>query len=148
MLEMLVGQFMKSANGGELLGQLQKQGLSAGQAESAVSATAEGAMQQMGGTENPAGAAAALGGGNLGGALGGMLGGLGAGGAQAPGLGAMTQPVAAFVAKKTGLQPAVAAMVVSAALPKLLEMIKGKPAQGAQPNAGGGIAGALGGLLG
>jgi hypothetical protein len=139
MLEMLVGQFMKSANGAELLGHLQKQGLTQDQAQNAVGATAEGAMQQLGGSQ----------GGGLGGIAGMLAGGLGGGqpNGQLPSLSAMTQPVAAFVSKKTGLQPAIAAMVVNAALPKLLELLKGRQGN-EQRQDGGGLAGALGGLLG
>jgi hypothetical protein len=169
-LEQLVGQFVQSGAGKDILAQLGQQGLEAPQAQAALTATAEGVMQHGAGAGGLAGmlgglmggdssAAGGLGGlGALGGLVG-MLGGSAPAGSGAPaggGLAAMAAPVAQFVAQKTGLSPAIAQMVVSVALPKVIEMFtgahaaaaSGQPAApGAAPAAGGMLEGLLGGLL-
>jgi hypothetical protein len=96
MLDTLMQQFLGSGTATETVSALTQQGLSQPQATSALSATAEGAMQALGGGGGDGGGlggllggggAAALGGllggggGGLGGALGGLLGG---GGGSAP----------------------------------------------------------------
>lgn len=127
MLETIVSQFMQSGAGKDVLSQLKQRGLDGAQAQSAVSATAEGAMQQVSR-------------GGVGGMLGGLLGGAPAGGAG----GGLAAQVTQFVSQKTGLSPAIAQSVVGVALPKLLELIQGQaPAAGATPSPGG----LLGGLL-
>ena len=92
MLDTLMQQFLGSGAASETVSALTQQGLSQPQATSALSATAEGAMQALGGGDGGGlggllggGGAAALGGllgggggGGLGGALGGLLGGGGA----------------------------------------------------------------------
>lgn len=126
MLENIVSQFMQSGAGKDVLSQLKQRGLDGAQAQSAVSATAEGAMQQVSR-------------GGVGGMLGGLLGG-------APAAGGIAAQVTQFVSQKTGLSPAIAQSVVGVALPKLLELIQGQaqaPAAGATPSPGG----LLGGLL-
>ncbi len=89
-----------------------------------------------GGAATPAAGAAPAGGG-LGAMLGGLMG--GAGGA-APGAGVaagpmamLVTPVSQFVAQKTGLAPAMAHTVVTAALPRLLAFFMG--AKDAAPGA-------------
>lgn len=151
MIEALVGQFLQSGAGNDVINQLKSHGLAAPQAQAAVQATAEGAAQQLGGAGGGLGdMAAGLLGGAGGGGLGGLAAGLmGSGGAAASGAGniaALAGPIAQFVAQKTGLSPAIAATVVNVALPKLLEMIKGTGAA-AVPTAGNSIAGIMGGLL-
>ncbi len=95
MLDSLMQQFLGSGAASETVSALTQQGLNQPQATSALSATAEGAMQALGGGGDGGGlggllgggGAAALGGllggggGGLGGALGGLLGG---GGNAAP----------------------------------------------------------------
>jgi hypothetical protein len=144
MVSELVGQFLKSSDGSGLLQDLVSKGLSAQQATQAVTATAEGAVEHGGGAGlDLAGLAGGLlggagGSGGLGGLLGGMLGG-GAGGgaggtsAAAGPLAALISPVSQFVAQKTGLAPAMAEMVVSAALPKLLALLTSATGVGAGP---------------
>lgn len=148
MIEELVGEFLKSSDGKGVLAQLKQQGLEGPKALEAMNATAEGAMQQLGGGGGGGLAAAAsslLGGSGAGGlpgvagSLGGSLGGASSGAGIATGatgatggLAAIAGPIAQFVAQKTGLQPALAHTVVSAALPKLLDVLKG-----AVPSAGG-----------
>jgi len=141
MLNELVGQFLKTTDGGGLLKDLQAKGMTEQQATQGITATAEGAMSQ------PAADGAGAG---LGGALGGMVGALGGGGlagmlggspapargdaapgatpAAAPG---GPSPLAQFVAQKTGLAPAMAEMVVAAVLPRIKGMLTGAPAPGA-----------------
>lgn len=147
MLDQIVGPFLQSGAGSELLKNLQGQGLTADQASSAVTATAEGAMAQTTATGGGLGGIASLAGGMLGGAGGGLAGLMGGGGASP--INAMIAPVAGFVAQKTGLAPQVATMVVSAALPKLLSLLKGDsgatPAEGAADK--GGIGGVISGLF-
>lgn len=153
MIEALVGQFLQSGAGTDVMNQLKSHGLEAPQAQAAVQATAEGAAQQLGGAGGGGLgelAAGLLGGASGGGGLGGLAAGLmGGGGVPAGGTGgiaALAGPIAQFVAQKTGLSPAIATTVVNVALPKLLEMMKG--AGGATvPAAGSGIAGMMGGLL-
>lgn len=132
MLENIVSQFMQSGAGKDVLSQLKQQGLEGAQAQSAISATAEGAMQQVSS-------------GGIGGMVGGLLG--GAAPAQGAGAGAgIAAQVAQFVSQKTGLSPAIAQSVVGVALPKVLELIQGQaqpPAAGAKPS----IGGLLGGLI-
>ncbi len=122
MFEAIAKQFLQSGAGAELLKQLQGQGLSADEASSAVHATAEGAAQQIPGM---------------------LTGGT-------PDLASLAGPVAQFVAQKTGISPAIAQTVVSAVLPKVLELVKGTAAGAATqgiPGAPAGIGGMLGGLL-
>ncbi len=161
MFDQLVGQFLQSGAGKDVLTQLGQKGIEGPAAQAALTATAEGAAQQAGGAGGIAGLLGGLVGGSGGGAAGavaGLLGGSGA--AAAPGAGggmlaAMTGPVAQFVAQKTGLAPAMAQTVVGIALPKLLELIQGQGASAAQaptaqaPAQGGAgdLLGALGGLL-
>ncbi len=133
MLDQLVGPFLQSGAGAELLKNLQSQGLTPDQATTAVNATAEGTMQQ-----------AAGGGGSLASLAGGLLGGASGGGP----INSMIAPVAQFVAQKTGLAPGIATMVVTAALPKLLSLINGKAgAPGAGAEAKPAIIGAVLGKL-
>jgi hypothetical protein len=113
MLDKLIGPFLQSAEGSELLKNIEGQGLTRDQASAAVNATAEGVSQQQGGAQGGIGA---LAGGALGG---GALGGAGSGG------GGMVNKVAQFVAQKTGLDPAKAQSVVAMVLPKLLNLVKG-----------------------
>lgn len=133
MVEELVAQFMKSGAGADLLAQLGQKGIDAGKAQSAVAATAQGAVEQLG---QQAGGLGSLAG--LGQLASGLLGGTG-GAPNGGALQSLVQPVSAFVASKTGLQPAMATMIVSAALPKLMELIQGK-------GGGAGASGALGGI--
>lgn len=144
MIEQLVGQFMQSGAGTDVISQLTSKGLDAGQAKGAIAATAEGVMEQMGGSAG--GLGAMLGGAGLGGMSGDLAGGAGAGA-----LGGLIQPVSNFVAAKTGLAPAMATMVVTVALPKVLELIQGKLGSadsGASATGGlGAIGGKLGGLF-
>jgi hypothetical protein len=168
MLNELVGQYLQSADGSDLLKNLQAQGLSAQQATHAVSATAEGAIEHGTGGAGLAGmdlaglAGSLLGGaGGGGGGLGALVGMLGGGGAPAAGssaptgageglggllggllsggganqgpLGAMVAPISQIVAQKTGLAPAMASMVVSAVLPKILALFSGAGATPGQP---------------
>ncbi|MFN0062153.1 MAG: hypothetical protein ACKVPX_06530 [Myxococcaceae bacterium] len=133
MIETIVKQFLSSGAGGDILKQLQGQGLDTTKATSAVSATAEGAMAQLGGAGGIAGMAA--------GALG-----IGGGSGGAPNLSAMIAPVAQFVAQKTGISPAIAQTVVNAVLPKIIGLLPG--AAGAPPQAeSGGLGGMLKGLF-
>lgn len=139
MLDQLVGQLLQSGTGAELMKTVQAQGLSADQAKAALTATAEGAIEQGGGI-----------GGLLGGAGGGGLASMAAGllgGSNAPAAGGslaqLAPTIASFVAQKTGLAPAVAQTIVSLALPKIEELIKGGAA--GSKSGGGGL---LGGLLG
>lgn len=132
MLNELVGQFLKSSDGGALLQQLQAKGLTEQQATSAVTATAEGAVEQG----SPGGAGgldlASLAGGLLGGGggLGAMLGAFGgaapaAGAAPANPMAGLVGPVSQFVAQKTGLALPMALMVVSTVLPKVMSLFGG-----------------------
>lgn len=139
MLEQIVGQLLQSGAGAELLKTVQSQGLSADQATAALSATAEGALEQGGGL---GGLLSGAGGGDLASMAAGFLG----GGSAAPAGGSLAQfapTIASFVAQKTGLAPAMAQTVVSLALPKIEELIKGGLA--GSKSGGGGL---LGGLLG
>jgi|APLak6261679142_1056127.scaffolds.fasta_scaffold00059_23 hypothetical protein len=102
MLNELVGQFLKSADGNSLLGELKAKGLSEQQATQAVNATAEGAQSSAGG---------------LAGLAGGLLGG-GGGSAQ----------LAQLVSQKTGLALPMAQTVVSLVLPKLTSLLAGSGA--------------------
>jgi hypothetical protein len=150
MLSELVGQFMKTSEGGALMQQLLSNGLSEQQATHAVTATAEGVTQATGaaggGLDLGSLAGSLLGGGAAGGGLGALAGMLGGGAPAAPAaegaaqnpLAGLIAPVAEFVAQKTGLAPAMAQMVVSAALPKLMALITGGAATpGAAPSVGG-----------
>jgi hypothetical protein len=99
MLDTLMQQFLGSGAATETVSALTQQGLSQPQASSALSATAEGAMQALGGGDGGGlggllggGGAAALGGllgGGGGGGLGGALGGLLGGGTPAPAAGGL-----------------------------------------------------------
>ncbi len=130
-MDQLVGQFLQSGAGADILKQLQGQGLDANQAKSAVTATADGAMQQL--QQGSGGGLAGLAGNLLGGQAGGMN------------LASFAGPISQFVAAKTGLSPAIANTVVSLVLPKLSELIAG---QAAKPAAqAGGLGSMLGGLL-
>ena len=166
MLNELVGRYLNSADGSDLLKNLTAKGLTEQQATQAVTATAEGAVEQggAGGAGAPDLASLAgglLGGGGLGalgglfggaptapgasagGGMAGMLGGLMGGNTEAPAspgtsanpLAALIAPISQVVAQKTGLAPALAQMVVTAALPKLLALFTGAPAAGAKPDA-------------
>jgi len=126
MIDQLVGQFLNSGDAKGVLAQLQQQGLDGAKAQQAVSATAEGAMQQV----------SQGGGGGLAGMLSAVTGG---GGGQSSG---MASQVTAFVAQKTGLSPAIAQTVVSAVLPKLLELLQKNTVPASRPSA----AGLLGGM--
>ncbi len=150
MLNMLVGQFLGSAAGADVLGQLKNKGLDGPAAQAAVTATAEGAMQHLavqgGGSRGAAGLAGALGG--AGGGLGALAGGLLGGGAAPAGGGgatvsAIAAPVVQFVAQKTGLSPSVATMVVNTALPKLMELIQSHGAAKPPPAAGPAVTGGV-----
>ena len=149
MLDILVGQFLKSSDGSGLLKDLQAKGLTEGQATQAVTATAEGAVAQGDGAAAAPSAFGGLGSlmGMLGGggpsagpeagglgALMGMLGGAPAAPAAAAGGAAPVNPIAQLVAQKTGLSPAIAQMVVAAALPKLLALLGGAQAPAASEN--------------
>lgn len=162
MLEQLVGPFLQSGEGASLLKELQGQGLSPQQATAAVTATAEGASAQaaQGGMASLGGLLGGLAGGAPGGgpSLGGLAGMLGGAAtpaaAPAPGQPGAPNPLVALiapvVAQKTGLSPAVAQVVVTLALPKLMSLLSGAQAPGAAgaaPTAGG-LGGVLGGLLG
>lgn len=152
MFDAIVGEFMKSGTGAELLGQLAKQGVAAPQAQAAVTATAEGAMNQLGGAGGVAEfVQKSLGGaGGLGGLVGGLLGGGAPASAGVPAaLSSLVGPVAQFVAQKTGLSADIATMVVNAALPKLMSMLQGSLPAGAAAVLGGegGLGATLGGLF-
>ena len=135
MLEQILSSFMGSSEAGGLVQSLAAQGLSADKAQAAVAATAEGAQQAV--REAGVGgllALAADGDGPLG-----MLGGLLGGASTSAGMaGPMVDQIAAFVAGKVGIDPAMAKKVVGMVLPKIIDMAKGKSGAG----------GLLGGLLG
>ena len=99
MLNELVGQFLKSSDGGALLQQLQAKGLTEQQATHAVTATAEGAAEHgnAGGLDLASLAGGLLGGG--GGGLGAMVGAFGGG---APAAGAAPARVRAAHAWRAG----------------------------------------------
>jgi hypothetical protein len=132
MIEGLVQQFLGSGEATGLLAHLQGQGLTAPQAQGALTATAEGTaqvVQEQG--------LAALGGGGLAGAVGsvlgggGLAGGLGAmfgGGAPAAGgvPSALVDTVAGVVASKTGLSADLAKMAVNLVLPHVIAFVKSK----------------------
>lgn len=153
LLNALVGQFLKSSEGGSLVQELKGKGLTEDQATHAVTATAEGAAQQAPGDAGGLGAVAGLLGG---GGLGALLGGSVAAPAPAAPAGATPAPGALvqFVAQKTGLSPAMAQVVVSTVLPKVMAML-GQPAAapGAAPAAapaapaGGDLLSAMGSLI-
>ncbi len=133
MLNELVGQFLKSSDGGALLQQLQAKGLTEQQATHAVTATAEGAAEHgnAGGLDLASLAGGLLGGG--GGGLGAMLGAFGggapaAGAAPANPMAGLVGPVSQFVAQKTGLALPMAQMVVSTVLPKVMSLFGGAAA--------------------
>jgi hypothetical protein len=130
MIDQIVGQFLNSGEGKGVLDQLKQQGVDGPQAQQAVSATAEGAMQQV----------SAGGGGGLAGMLSGLTGG---GGGQSAG---MASQVTQFVAQKTGLSPAIAQTVVSAVLPKLLELFQKNTVPASKPS-GAGLLGGLANML-
>ncbi len=140
MFDAIVGQFLQSGTGADLLQQLKSKGLTPDKATEVVQATAEGATEQLSG-------------GGIGGLLGGLggLGGLAAqalgGGSGGPDLASLVGPVASFVAQKTGIKPELAASVVSMVLPKLMELVKGGGASAGKSESGGGLGGLLGGLL-
>ncbi len=149
MINELISSVLKSGPGVELLKEVQAKGLSPEQAHSALAATAEGAMQQGG-----EGGLASLAQGLLSGASSGGLASLAGsmlGGGSAPaagGLTAMVPGIAQFVATKTGLDPAMAQTIVAMALPKVLEMVKNHTDGAPTATDGGGLGGALKGLLG
>lgn len=134
MIEGLVGQFLGSSQGANILSQLGAQGLTKEKAQEAVEATAEGAVKNasvagldlsslIGGTGGLGGIA-----GKVGGMLGGLLHGSPAATPGTPATGsplaALTGPVSEFVAKKTGLAPTMAQSVVNVVLPKILELVQ------------------------
>lgn len=142
----LAGGLLGSGGLGGLAGMLGGSGGAAG-----AGGGLGGVLGSMLGGSGTAGA-----GGGLGGMLGGMLGGAAtpaAGGAGS--LAALVAPISQFVAQKTGLAPAMAQMVVSTALPKLLALFSGAggaaagaaPAGAAAPSAGGSLGDMLGSLL-
>lgn len=146
MLNVLVGQFLGSPAGSDVLGQLKSKGLDGPAAQAAVTATAEGAMQQLGlhggGTTVVTGLLGGAGG--LGALTGGLLSGGAAPAASGVGtVGAMAAPVAHFVAQKTGLSPSVATMVVNLALPRLMQLIQSHGATTALPPAGAAMPGGV-----
>jgi hypothetical protein len=148
MLDAIVNQFLKSDAGSEVLGQLKGKGLELPEAQAAVTATAEGAMQQLGGQGGLAGLASAVGGaGGLGGLVGGLLGGGSAPSATGGLVSSLAAPISQFVAQKTGLSPEIAAMVVNVALPKLMALIQGQGVAALPGSDSGGLAGMLGGFL-
>jgi hypothetical protein len=137
MLDVLVGQFLKSSDGSGLLKDLQAKGLTEAQATQAVTATAEGAVAQNAAPAAPAGSGIAGLLDMLGGSVaapasaGGLLGMLGAASGPvptAPAAAPPAHPIALLVAQKTGLPPAMAQMVVAAALPRLLSLLGGAAA--------------------
>lgn len=141
MLDQIVGQLLQSGTGAELMKTVQAQGLSAEQATAALSATAEGALEHSGGIAGLLGGGGG-GGGGLASMAAGLLGGNNAAPAGGSSLAHLAPTIASFVAQKTGLAPAMAQTIVSLALPKIEELIKG----GAAGSKSGG--GMLGGLLG
>ncbi len=154
MLNELVGQLLKSGTGEELLKSVQAHGLSADQATRAVTATAEGAMSQLGSGSGVASAVGDLLGGGGAGGLASMAAGLlgGSPGAAATGpassFASFAPAIAQFVSQKTGLAPALATTVVSLALPKLETLIRSQLAgSGASSPDQGGASSLLGGLL-
>lgn len=129
----LVGQYLESADGGELLKQLQGKGLSEQQATQAVTATAESASGSPG----------------RGMVLSHVTGGLLASLKGAPSTGAApggatgaANTIAQVVAQRTGLTLPMAQTVVSMVLPKVMSLFSG--AQASAPRA----PSALGGILG
>jgi len=142
MIQEFVGEFMKSGAGADLVSKLAGQGLDATQAQGAISATAEGALEQLRGGQ----------GGGLGAVVGGLLGGTGgglgsllgtpaaAGHGASSGLTSLIQPIASFVSTKTGLEHATALSVVSTVLPKIVELIQSKMG-GVTPGESGGLGG-------
>lgn len=179
MMNELVGQFLQSGTGADLVKELVSKGLSSQQVTHAVTATAEGALEhgasltgQQGSLDIAGLAGSLMGGGNgggvlgalsgmmggsggaaapaAGGGLGSILGGLMGGGTAAPtgnALGGLVAPIATLVAQKTGLDPAMAQMVVSVALPKVMAMLSGGAAAPSAPAAGGGAADLLSSLM-
>ena len=146
MLQQLVTQFIASGAANDTIAQVTQQtDLDENQAREAVQATAEGTAEAAGDGGLADVAGSLLGGGGLGGLAGSLLGGQPAGGqtggAVPPQL---AQTVTRLVAQKTGLSPAVAGVVVSLALPKILELFS-PDGDGEQKEDGGGL---LGGLLG
>jgi hypothetical protein len=115
MIDQIVGQLFQS---GDVLSQLQRQGLDEAKARSAVSAIVEGALQHTkkdGGMESQSSA-------------------LSTGGQEASNI---AERVAQFVATRTGLAPDLAQRVVSVALPKVLELIKSASVPGPRPSGSG-----------
>lgn len=114
MFENLVGQFLDSAPGGALLKKIEGYGLEPSKAREAFGATVDGTAQQLGG----AGANIAD-----------MAKTLISGGAPAPGrtagIESLVAPVAQFVAGKVGIAQETALSVVGAALPKVMELLRG-----------------------
>lgn len=130
MFENIVGPWLKSPEGEQLVRDLGSQGLDSAQAERAIQATAEGVERQArtGGILSQGGGMGAL--------AGGMLGGHGEGAASVPP--GLLAPIAQFVADKTGLSQPVATQVAAAILPRLLAHLHAK---------GAATGGGLGGLL-
>ena len=136
MIADLVQQFAGSSEAAKLLGQLQGQGLSADQAQGAITARAEGAAEALqggglagllGGGGGGGGIGSALGGMlGGGGALGGMLGGGGAGGGVAGLPASVVKQISATVATKTGLSEVMATTAVSLVLPRVVDFVKSK----------------------
>ncbi len=153
MINELISSVLQSGPGAALLKEVQAKGLTAEQAHSAVTATAEGALKQggEGGLASLAqGLLSGAGSGGLASLAGSLMG--GASGPAASSLTSMVPGIAQFVAGKTGLDPAMAQTIVSLALPKVLELIQNHT-QGAGPTSPpdgglGGLGGALKGLLG
>jgi hypothetical protein len=144
MIDALIQQFAGSGEAGQVLSQLQAQGLSPQQAQGAVAATAEGAANALstGGLAELLGGSAGLGnmlGGMLGGGgapagLGDMLGGMlgGGGSAISGGVGglppAMVETIANTIASNTGISAEMARNAVNLILPKLLQFAKSRMA--------------------
>jgi len=143
MIEGLIQQFAGSGEAGQVLSQLQAQGLSPQQAQGAVTATAAGAAHALstGGLADLLGGSAGLGnmlGGMLGGGgapagLGDMLGGMMGGGSPLSGgegglPPAMVETIASTIASKTGISADMAKSAVNLILPKLIAFAKAKMA--------------------
>lgn len=140
MIEGLISQFTGSSEAGQVLSELQAQGLNPQQAQGAIAATAEGTVQAAatGGIAQLLGGSTGLGnalGGMLGGGgaasgLGDMLGGvLGGGGGGADGFGlppAMVETIASTIASRTGISAEMARNAVNLVLPKLIAFAKAR----------------------
>lgn len=124
MIEQIVGTFLKSGPGAEVLAKLQSLGLSPAQATSTVGATAEEAKVQ--GLEELGGFASMLSGGGD--------------------LNKLVDPIAQAVAGKVGISAETARTAVAAILPKLVELLKGRLSGTLGQESG--LGSALGSLLG